>query len=340
MLIAAAARRAACSDSAVARAFKPSMTASISRAPSRSCSSSFASSRRRYVSSRSRTASSRDRSLRSASASRRPLARRRRGAPARDDGRPRRRARVLGQLLLAVAQVLARRGNDRWRHAQPRGDLDGQAAPRRAVHQTIGRRERLRIEAERRAVDALRRRGVRLQRVVVRRGDEVRAARAEVIDDGGAERAAFDRIGAGADFVQQHERRQRQVRGPSTTTFVMCAENVLRLAEIDCSSPMSAKSDLKTGSFDPGAAGTCSPACAIAAKSPAVFSATVLPPVFGPVMTSTRVGGGMQDVHRDRVGVFRTVVRRSDPRHQQRMTRGHAARTRRLRRSPARRRRP
>ena len=32
-------------------------------------------------------------------------------------------------------------------------------------------------------------------------------------------------------------------------------------------------------------------ACAISASSADVFSATVLPPVFGPVMTSTRVGG-------------------------------------------------
>ena len=75
------------------------------------------------------------------------------------------------------------------------------------------------------------------------------------------------------------------------TTLVMCAENVLRLAEIDCSSPMSAKRLLKTGSLVPLSAGRCSPACAIAANSPAVFSATVLPPVLGPAMISTRVGG-------------------------------------------------
>ena len=42
---------------------------------------------------------------------------------------------------------------------------------------------------------------------------------------------------------------------------------------------------------DPAAAGTCSPAWAINTSSPAVFSATVLPPVFGPVTTSTVVGG-------------------------------------------------
>ena len=73
--------------------------------------------------------------------------------------------------------------------------------------------------------------------------------------------------------------------------FVMCAENVLRLASIDCSSPMSAKSERNTGSRDPSAAGIRSPACAISASSPAVLSATVLPPVFGPVISRTVAGG-------------------------------------------------
>ena len=160
----------------------------------------------------------------------------------------------------------------------------------------------------------------------MRRRDEMGAARAEMIDHRDAERAAFDRIGSGADFVQQHQRRQRQIRGPSTTTFVMCAENVLRLAEIDCSSPMSANSDLKTGSFEPGSAGTCRPACAIAASSPAVFSATVLPPVFGPVMISTRVGGTARcrpaSVATGPTGLVLDVdAARSPRRHQQRMTR-------------------
>ena len=74
--------------------------------------------------------------------------------------------------------------------------------------------------------------------------------------------------------------------------FVMCAEKVLRLASIDCSSPMSANSERNTGRRDPSAAGIRRPDCAISAKRPAVFSATVLPPVFGPV-TSRTVAGGM-----------------------------------------------
>ena len=73
--------------------------------------------------------------------------------------------------------------------------------------------------------------------------------------------------------------------------LAMCPENVLRLASIDCSSPMSAKSDWNTGTREPSAAGMRSPAWAISASSPAVLSATVLPPVFGPVTSSTVAGG-------------------------------------------------
>ena len=42
----------------------------------------------------------------------------------------------------------------------------------------------------------------------MRRRDDEGAAPAEVIDDGRAEGAALDRVGAAADFVEQHERRQ------------------------------------------------------------------------------------------------------------------------------------
>jgi hypothetical protein len=72
----------------------------------------------------------------------------------------------------------------------------------------------------------------------------------------------------------------------------MRAEKVLRLASIDWSSPMSANTDRNTGSRDPSAAGILRPACAISESSPAVLSATVLPPVFGPVI-SRQLAGGM-----------------------------------------------
>ena len=62
----------------------------------------------------------------------------------------------------------------------------------------------------------------------------------------------------------------------------MCELNVDSDCSIDCSSPMSAKTASKTGRRESASAGTGSPACAISASRPTVFSATVLPPVFGP----------------------------------------------------------
>ena len=67
-----------------------------------------------------------------------------------------------------------------------------------------------------------------------------------------------------------------------------CAENVLRLASIDCSSPMSAKTDRNTGSRDPSAAGIRSPGLRHQDEQPGGLQATVLPPVFGPVISRRR----------------------------------------------------
>ena len=58
----------------------------------------------------------------------------------------------------------------------------------------------------------------------------------------------------------------------------MCAENVDSDCSMLCSSPMSAMISSNTGMVLPSAHGMCRPHCVIAE--------TVLPPVFGPVMTS------------------------------------------------------
>ena len=63
-------------------------------------------------------------------------------------------------------------------------------------------------------------------------------------------------------------------------------ENVERHWAMDCSSPMSANTSPNTGSREPASAGTWSPAWCISASRPSVRSATVLPPVLGPVITS------------------------------------------------------
>ncbi len=63
-------------------------------------------------------------------------------------------------------------------------------------------------------------------------------------------------------------------------------ENVDSDWATDCSSPMSANTSRRIGSRLPVAAGTCSPDWCIRHSRPTVRSATVLPPVLGPVMTS------------------------------------------------------
>ena len=191
--------------------------------------------------------------------------------------------------------------DDRAGQAEPGRDLERQAAARRPVVQPIGRRERLGVEAEPAGDHAVGRRRIRLQRVVVRRRNHRRAARAEVIDDRHrrARRLRPDRC---------RRRLRRAAPAPAAssaasiaTMLAMWPENVLRLAAIDCSSPMSANTDAEHRQLrcrpPPGIS---RPACAISASSPAVFSATVLPPVFGPVMTSTRDRRNQQDVDRHR----------------------------------------
>ena len=71
------------------------------------------------------------------------------------------------------------------------------------------------------------------------------------------------------------------------TRFRRCAEKVDRLIAIDCSSPMSTRISSKTGSAASSAGGR-RPHWYSAAARPSVFSATVLPPVFGPLITSAR----------------------------------------------------
>ena len=126
----------------------------------------------------------------------------------------------------------------------------------------------------------------------MRGADHERAARAEVIDDRDAERAAFDRIGARADLVEQHERRALQVAIHRRDVRDVPREraqargNRLLVADVGEDRP-------EDRQRRPGSAGMCSPACAISASSPAVLSATVLPPVFGPVISSAVCGGSI-----------------------------------------------
>ena len=70
------------------------------------------------------------------------------------------------------------------------------------------------------------------------------------------------------------------------TIFFIWLEKVERDCSMLCSSPISANTLSNTANSVPTFAGTNMPDCAIRVKRPIVFSVTVLPPVFGPVMMS------------------------------------------------------
>ena len=89
-------------------------------------------------------------------------------------------------------------------------------------------------------------------------------------------------------------------RGPASfrtrTTLPKWDENVDTDRSMLCASPMSANTLSKTDRDDPEAAGICNPAWCISTSNPIVFRATVLPPVFGPVITSARKSGPIDTV--------------------------------------------
>ena len=195
---------------------------------------------------------------------------------------------VLGELRLAGAEVLARRGDHRRVQAEPR---------RRSRAPGCGPGCRRSTDRSARTSSA---------RSRTRRWPRLRSSRRRSSADRSGWSRSPSRRGGGSD--RRSRRRARRLRsdrcptrlrraGPAPAStrprsidamLAMCAENVLRLASIDCSSPMSANSERNTGSREPCAAGIRRPACIIIASSPAVFSATVLPPVFGPVIEQDR----------------------------------------------------
>ncbi len=70
--------------------------------------------------------------------------------------------------------------------------------------------------------------------------------------------------------------------------FLRCAEKVESEASMDCSSPMSACTPRKTGSFVPGPTGGTTPLWVRREMRPIAFRSTVFPPVLGPEMRSVR----------------------------------------------------
>ena len=134
--------------------------------------------------------------------------------------------------------------------AEARGDLERQRPAGGAVDEAVGRLEAFGVNPKA-AHTTPGCRGVALQRVVVRRRQHRRAALPEVLDDGHRQGPALERVRARPTSSSSTSAGSSSARSMAAM-LVMCQEKVLRLAAIDCSSPMSAKTVRNTGSGRPG----------------------------------------------------------------------------------------
>ncbi len=85
----------------------------------------------------------------------------------------------------------------------------------------------------------------------------------------------------------------RRLRSPSILCRISMIrliwdEKVLKFCSMLCSSPISAKISWNTAISESSSVGICKPDWAISDNKPTVLSATVLPPVLGPVITTIK----------------------------------------------------
>ena len=223
-------------------------------------------------------------------------------------------ARCSASCASRAEMLLPRLVEDRRVQAQPARNLQRQAAPGRAVVQPVGGRERL---GDRTRTPRTPRRPSSTHTTSAARSasSPPRARRAA----GGGPRwrgpSAPPSTGSvpAPDLVEQHQRRQRQRPvhlddvGHVPREGAQARGNRLLVADVG---------EHATGTparASPCSAGTCSPACAISASRPAVFSATVLPPVFGPGDDEHRRAGEQLHVDRHRVGSARSTRAAASP---------------------------
>ena len=128
-------------------------------------------------------------------------------------------ARILGGRALAGDLVEQRFGLARLRrnvrargfehlvgHAQPFGDGERVRPTRRADHESIRGRQRLKVELDAGVLHAFGGFGVTLQLGIVRGRDDVGAALAEKVQQGAGDGGALLRVGPGAELVEQDQR--------------------------------------------------------------------------------------------------------------------------------------
>ena len=116
-----------------------------------------------------------------------------------------------GHVALAAAHGLPGAAHDVLGHAEPLGDFQAGGLARQAQTQAKRRIQRLFIEAHGAIDHALGSGAVDFERQQVGGNQGVSAGRAEMLDDGHAQRAALFGVGGCAQFVQKHQRIGRDI---------------------------------------------------------------------------------------------------------------------------------
>src|SRR5712692_240816 len=169
--------------------------------------------------------------------------------------------------------------------AEAPGDFDAAREARHADEQPVGGPQVGLVEFYRGVEHAWRRRGVCLQRSWC----VVASVRQRRLRNSSRSATASAEPSSGAVPVPISSASTSECSVAASSIlfrFSMCDENVERSAAMDCSSPISTSTRSNSGSSARSAA-TGMPDCAASAASPTVLSATVLPPVLGPLITST-----------------------------------------------------
>ena len=191
------------------------------------------------------------------------------------------------------------------RQAEARGDAQRVRRARPSESDAVERRLGLRVEARRRVRRAFGRARPLLELRVVARGYGEPRLAGEPTEERLREGGALDRVGAGRDLVEEHERACRS-RVEDRDEVPHVAGERREAHRRSTARRRCRRAPRRRPAAAPSRAGGRRPHWWSSAASPSVFSATVLPPVFGPE-TTTRAQVAELEV--DRNGVRRVEQR-------------------------------
>ena len=172
------------------------------------------------------------------------------------------------------------------RQLQPAGDLQGVAHAELADVQPVRRPQRLHVELDGAVLGPLVVERIRFQIAQMGRDHRPAAARVEVVEDGPAQRRPLRRVGAGAQFVEQHQALCVGLLEDGGDPRYVRAEGAERLFQALLVADVGQDVVEDRARCCPRRPGCACRDWAIRQSSPAVLRQTVLPPVFGPVMMS------------------------------------------------------